>query len=70
MDTFKFSRELNNAQSYGREKNPCFNSALNLDVFKDMSLRRSLWAAKITKIGHLIPEGNGYQLEFLLKNWV
>ncbi len=55
---FKFSRELNNAQSLWQREEPLlFNPALNLDVFEDMSLRRSLWAAKITKIGHLIPEG-------------
>lgn len=40
-----------------------FNSALNLDVFKDISLRKSLWAAKITKIGHLIPEGEWLSAE-------
>lgn len=34
-----------------------FNSALNRDIFKDSSLRKSLWVAKITKVGHLISEG-------------
>jgi len=59
----KISRESNNAHSLWQREEPLlFNSALNMDIFKDISFRKSVWAAKITKIGHL-PEGEWISAE-------
>ncbi len=39
-----------------KEEPLLFNSALDLGIFNSVSLRKALWSAKMTKIGHFVSE--------------
>ncbi len=48
---FRFSREPNGVKGLWLKEEPLlFNSALDLGIFNSLSLRKALWAAKMTKI--------------------
>lgn len=55
---FMVSREPRSVRGlWLREEPLLFNSAMDLDILKSDSLRKALWSANITKIGHLVSEG-------------
>jgi len=69
LSLLSFTSSMDTCQDFSGVKRLCqreepllFNSALNTDIFKDISFRKSVWAAKITKIGHL-PEGEWISAE-------